>query len=117
MWKTILAWLASLAADPAAHDLEAPRAAAAVAAAYAAQATDAKPRPDPAPEPGKCCQECGGKGYIVQPDGHRTACPCPTTCMCKAASTPAGTPCRDGRCPAPGASPALISPAKPAGGR
>lgn len=118
MWQSILAWLASLAADPAALDHEAPRAAAAVAAAYAAFATEA-PNPPAPPDQTKCCTDCGGRGYIVQPDGHRTACPCPATCRCKAGSgsrspSPA---CPDGRCPAPGASPASVLPARPAGGR
>jgi len=119
MWHAFLAWLASLAADPVALDREAPRAAAAVAAAYASLATDAKPaptpEPGPQPKPGGCCNECGGKGYIVHGDGHRTACPCPPSCKCKATLNRAS--CTDGRCTTPGASLAPDAPARPAGGR
>jgi hypothetical protein len=98
-------------------DLERPKAAAAVAAARASLAIDVPapgPKP-PAPTPGKCCGECGGRGYIVMPDGHRVACPCPATCPCKGGKGAAS--CPDGRCPAPGASPATVLPAQPAGGR
>lgn len=113
MWRTMLAWLASLSADPTALDREAPKASAAVMAAYAAQAAEQTPDavPTPAPET-KCCSECGGKGYVVQPDGHRTSCPCPPTCHCKRASvsTSKSPGCADGKCPAPGASPASVSP-------
>jgi len=119
MWQAFLAWLASLAADPVALDREAPRAAAAVAAAYASLATEAKPaptpEPGPQPKPGDCCKECGGKGYIVHGDGHRTACQCPPTCPCKATLNKAT--CPDGTCPTPRASPASGAPARPAGGR
>jgi hypothetical protein len=120
MWHAFLAWLASLAADPVALDREAPRAAAAVAAAYASLATDeAKPTPEPEPgpqpKPGDCCKECGGRGYIVHADGHRTACPCPSTCPCKKTLNRAS--CPDGKCPIPRASPASGAPARPAGGR
>ena len=116
IWRWLIAWLVWLSADPAAIDLERPKAAAAVAAARASLATDSPapgPKP-PAPTPGKCCGECGGKGYLVMPDGHRVACPCPPSCPCKGGKAEA---CPDGRCPAPGASPATVSPARPAGGR
>lgn len=115
MWQSFLAFLASLAADPAALDREAPKAAAAVAAAYAGFATEEKPTPVPTPDKDACCKDCGGKGYIVQPDGHRTACPCPSSCKCKQALNRAG--CPDGKCAVPGASPASVLPARPAGGR
>lgn len=92
MWQYILSVLAALSADPAQIDLEAPRASAAVAAAYATTAVEKAPEPQPEPKPG-CCTDCGGKGYIVHGDGHRTACPCPASCKCKnptgASSTPA----------------------------
>jgi len=89
MWQWLLSLLASLAADPAQIDREAPRASAAVAAAYAATAQEKAPEPQPEPpkpKPG-CCTECGGRGYIVHGDGHRTACPCPASCKCKAGAT------------------------------
>jgi len=85
MWNSLLALLAALSADPLQANREAPRAAAAVAAAYAAHAQQ-KP-PDPQPEPPKprpaVCADCGGKGYVVHGDGHRTVCP---TCGGKSGS-------------------------------
>jgi len=85
MWEYVLAALAALSADPRAVDLEPPQAAAAVGVAYAALAPAGEPQPvPPAPAPpGKCCAECKGSGSIVQPDGHRTDCPCPSGCKCK----------------------------------
>jgi hypothetical protein len=82
MWQYILSVLAALSADPAQIDQEAPRASAAVSVAYAATAPDKAPEPKPEPKPG-CCTDCGGRGYIVHGDGHRTPCPCPSTCKCK----------------------------------
>jgi hypothetical protein len=101
MWQWLLSILASLSADPAQIDQEAPRASAAVSVAYAATAPDKAPEPKPEPKPG-CCTDCGGKGYIVHGDGHRTPCPCPASCKCKAS---------------PGASLTPAAPARPAGGR
>jgi len=83
MWQWLLAILASLSADQTQIDVEAPRASAAVSAAYAATAFEKAPEPQPEPKP-ECCPDCGGRGYIVHGDGHRTACPCPPTCKCKA---------------------------------
>jgi hypothetical protein len=117
MWQWLIAWLVWLSADPAVLDLERPRAAAAVAAARASMAVEAAPAPPgPAPKPGptKCCGECGGRGYLVMPDGHRVACPCAGTCPCKSKTA---AECPDGKCPAPAALPTTRSPAKPAGGR
>jgi hypothetical protein len=102
MWKWLLSVLASLAADPAQIDREAPRASAAVSAAYAVTAVEKAPQPTPEPPKPGCCTDCGGRGYIVHGDGHRTACPCPATCRCK-------NP--------PGASLTPAAPARPAGGR
>jgi hypothetical protein len=101
MWQYILSVLAALSADPAQIDLEAPRASAAVSAAYATTAQEKAPEPQPEPKPG-CCTDCGGKGYIVHGDGHRTPCPCPASCRCKSP---------------PGASLTPASPSQPAGGR
>lgn len=101
MWQWLLSVLASLAADPAQIDLEAPRASAAVSAAYAATAIEKAPEPKPEPKPG-CCTDCGGRGYIVHGDGHRTACPCPASCKCKSPTGAALTP---------------AAPTRPAGGR
>jgi hypothetical protein len=82
MWQWLLSVLASLAADPAQIDLEAPRASAAVSAAYSTAAQERAPEPTPEPPKPKpsVCVDCGGKGYIVHGDGHRTACP---TCAVK----------------------------------
>jgi len=102
MWQWLLSVLASLAADPAQIDREAPRASAAVSAAYATTATEKAPQPQPEPPKPGCCTECGGRGYIVHGDGHRTACPCPASCKCKAPTGAALTP---------------AAPARPAGGR
>lgn len=81
----ILTWLT---ADPAAIDAERPRAEAAVAAARASllSAAPSPPAPSPPPAPAPCTR-CGGKGYIVHGDGHRTVCPCRTA-----------TPCATGTC-------------------
>jgi hypothetical protein len=79
LYRSILAFLASLSADPQEIDREPPRAAAAVAAAYASLATDASPTPPPAP--GKC--GCGGKcvNGVYKPDG-RIEMRCESTCSC-----------------------------------
>lgn len=82
MWQWMLSVLAALSADPAQIDQEAPRASAAVQAAYAVTAPEKAPEPKPEPKPG-CCTDCGGKGFIVHGDGHRTPCPCPASCKCK----------------------------------
>jgi hypothetical protein len=83
MWRWLLALLASVSADQTQIDREAPRASAAVSAAYATTAQERAPEPQPEPPKPGCCTDCGGKGYIVHGDGHRTACPCPATCKCK----------------------------------
>jgi hypothetical protein len=104
MWQWLLSVLAALSADPAQIDREAPRASAAVSAAYATTAPERAPEPTPEPPKPKpdCCTECGGRGYIVHGDGHRTACPCPASCRCKKP---------------PGASLTPAAPTQPAGGR
>lgn len=89
MWRAILAWLASLSADPLEVDREHPRAAAAVAAAYAAFSPDEAP-PAP-PKPAGC--GCGGKcsGGTYKPDGRiemRCEGNCP--CGCRQASPAPG---------------------------
>lgn len=84
MWNAILVWLTWMSADPHGIDREAPRASGAVSVAYAATAVDAAPQPTPEPPRPGCCTDCGGKGVIVHGDGHRTPCPCPPSCRCKA---------------------------------
>lgn len=94
MWQTVVAWLTWLAADPQAVSTEAAKASGAVSVAYAATAPDVAPTPAPVPPAPKpaCCQDCGGRGYIVHGDGHRTPCPCPPSCQCKRAPGAALTP-------------------------
>jgi len=100
MWQWLLSVLAALSADPAQIDREAPRASAAVSAAYATTAPERAPEPQPEPPKPKpaVCADCGGKGYIVHGDGHKTICP---TCGGKAS----------------GASSTPDAPPRPAGGR
>lgn len=104
----ILAWLVWLSADPAAVDVERPKAAAAVAAARASMAVEATPVPPAPPAPQQCV--CGATcvNGIWKPDGRITQ-PCP--CKCSRCITKPG--CPDGKCRVPGASPATFSPAKP----
>ena len=85
-WRSLLAFLASLSADPAEIDREPPRAAAAVAAAYATFAPDVAPTPPPAPA---ACG-CGGKcaNGINRPDG-RIEMRCEPNCACGCRKSPA----------------------------
>lgn len=77
LWNWILWILACLSSDERAIDREAPRASAAIAMARASMLDEAAPPPGPKPPaPDAKCQECNGTGWIVQPDGHRTKCPC-----------------------------------------
>lgn len=39
----------------------------------------------PKPEVAKCCGACKN-GIITHGDGHKTVCPCPSTCQCKTKS-------------------------------
>jgi hypothetical protein len=110
LWKTILAWLASMAADPHELDREPVRSYAAVSGAYATFApVDPEPAPQPQPGPEAC--PCGGKCVDgkYQPDG-RIWQNCMQNCKsCKAKSVlapaaPASTqakPCPTGKCPPP----------------
>jgi hypothetical protein len=89
LYRSLLAFLASLSADPAEIDREPPRAAAAVAAAYASLAPDAAPTPPPAPAPGKC--GCGGKcvNGVYRPDGRiEMKCERDCPCGCRKSSAP-----------------------------
>ena len=73
-----LIWLATFGADAKEHQENNAKAAASVAFSYALQAKrQKKPMPDdktPDDETPEVCKTCKGKGYIIQPDGHRTAC-------------------------------------------
>jgi hypothetical protein len=81
LYRSRLALLAALSADPAEIDREPPRAAAAVAAAYASLAPETAPTPPPAPAPAACA--CGGKcvNGVYKPDG-RIEMKCETDCPC-----------------------------------
>jgi hypothetical protein len=81
IYRSILAFLASLSADPQEIDREPPRAAAAVAAAYASLAPETAPTPPPAPAPTKC--GCAGKcsNGTYKPDG-RIVMQCEKDCPC-----------------------------------
>lgn len=86
LYRSLLAFLASLSADPAEIDREAPRAAAAVAAAYASFA----PETSPAPAPIQACG-CGGKCESGQyrPDGKIVmACDKGCACGCRKSAGP-----------------------------
>lgn len=105
MW--ILTWLS---ADPGQIERERPRASACVAVARASLLAE---RPAPSPDVAECV--CGGtcKNGVWKPDGRiEQPCPCPKTCKCKG-GTGSVVACPDGRCPAPGASPTVGSPARP----
>ena len=103
VWRTLLAWLAALSADPAEIDREHPRAAAATAAAYATFApADPEPAPPP-PAPPACA--CGGKcqGGVYRPDGRiemRCEKDCPCGCQKKAAASVVA-PCPTCKPPSP----------------
>jgi hypothetical protein len=89
LYRSLLAFLASLSADPAEINREPPRAAAAVAAAYASLAPDAAPTPPPPPAPAKC--GCGGKcsNGIYRPDGRiEMKCEANCPCGCRKSSAP-----------------------------
>ena len=77
--RSLLALLASLSADPAEIDREAPRAAAAVAAAYATFAPDVAPTPPPAPAKCGCAGKCANGQY--RPDG-KIVMQCEKDCPC-----------------------------------
>jgi hypothetical protein len=86
LYRSILAFLASLSADPAEIDREPPRAAAAVAAAYASLATETAPTPPPAPAKCACAGKC--QGGIYKPDG-RIETKCEANCLCGCRKSPA----------------------------
>ena len=68
LYRSLLAFLASLSADPQEIDREPPRAAAAVAAAYATFAPETAPTPPPAPAACGCAGKCVDGQY--KPDGR-----------------------------------------------
>jgi len=85
LYRTVLAFLASLSADPAEIDREPPRAAAAVAAAYATFAPEVAPTPPPAPAACGCGGKCANGQY--KPDG-RIVMQCEKDCPCACRKIP-----------------------------
>jgi hypothetical protein len=79
LYRTFLAFLASLSSDPAEIDREPPRAAAAVAAAYATFAPETAPTPPPAPAACGCGGKCANGQY--KPDG-KIVMSCEKDCPC-----------------------------------
>lgn len=79
LYRSLLALLASLSADPAEIDREPPRAAAAVAAAYATFAPEVAPTPPPAPAACGCGGKCVDGRY--KPDG-KIVMSCEKDCPC-----------------------------------
>lgn len=86
IYRSLLAFLAALSADPAEIDREAPRAAAAVAAAYATFAPETAPAPPPAPAACGCGGKCESGQY--RPDG-RIVMECESNCACGCRKSPA----------------------------
>ena len=86
IYRSILAFLAGLSADPAEIDREPPRAAAAVAAAYATFAPDVAPTPPPAPAACGCGGKCANGQY--RPDG-KIIMKCEPNCSCGCRKSPA----------------------------
>ena len=84
IYRSLLALLASLSADPAEIDRDPPRAAAAVAAAYASFAPETSPAPPP-------IQACGCGGNCVdgryKPDG-KIVMSCEKDCACSCRKIP-----------------------------
>ena len=86
-YRSLLALLASLSADPAEIDREPPRAAAAVAAAYASLAPETAPTPPPAPAKCWCAGKCANGQF--KPDGRITmSCEKDCSCGCRKSSDP-----------------------------
>lgn len=56
----------------------------AVHAAYVINTREAE-----GPAKDECCGACNGTGFITHGDGHKTPCPCPPDCECKAVRHPA----------------------------
>jgi hypothetical protein len=92
LWNWLLWFLTWLSSDPRDVDQAAATASASLTLARSSLAVDAAPQPGPPapPKPDEKCRQCNGSGWIVQPDGHRTKCPC------GAAGKPA---CPTGNCP------------------
>ena len=86
LYRSLLAFLASLSADPAEIDREPPRAAAAVAAAYATFAPETAPAPPPAPAKCGCGGKCANGQY--RPDG-KIIMQCEKNCPCGCRKSPA----------------------------
>jgi hypothetical protein len=100
VWQAIVAFLVWLSTDPAAIDLERPRAFAAVQVARATLLADRPGPAPPGPAPVACdCGETCVRG-IWKPDGRvQQTCRCPCK-RCAAERAKAGLPadCKSGNC-------------------
>jgi hypothetical protein len=101
LWRWLISLLVWLSADPAAVDLEHPRAAAAVSAARASMIRETAPPPPAPPAPAAC--DCGSTCVrgVWRPDSRvEQICRCPCE-RCKRSRAEGGVKerCPDGRCP------------------
>lgn len=85
LWRSLVVWVASLAADPVAVAEEDQRCHAAVAAAYASMVTDAERPPAPPVPPVPPAKKCSCNGTkVIKPDGSiPQPCFCGENCKCK----------------------------------
>jgi hypothetical protein len=85
LWRSIVVWFASFAADPVTVAEEDYRCQAAVAAAYASMATDGENVPPSPPQPPAPVKKCSCNGTkIIKPDGTiPQPCFCGENCKCK----------------------------------
>lgn len=83
LWRSLVLWFGSLAADPVVVAEEDQRCRAAVAAAYASMARDAEPPAPspPAPPAAKC--RCNGTKVIKHDGTIPQPCPCGDNCKCQ----------------------------------
>lgn len=97
VWRSIVAWLAAMSADPHAIEQERPKAHAAYRVAYAtfAPADDPEPTPPPPPAPPKPTpRPTRDPVRVCKCEGA-----CSPACTCGCHGAKAGAPCPDGTCP------------------
>jgi hypothetical protein len=99
LWRTLIAWLTAMSADPVQIDAEAAKCDVAVAAAYATFAPDVVPAPTPPAPPGPMECPCGGRcvGGRYQPDGSIWQ-KCSPGCLSCRAGAPFPQPAPECRC-------------------
>jgi hypothetical protein len=99
VWKSLVAWLAAMSADPAEIDRVPARSYAAVSAAYATFAPADDPEPTPPPAPPKPTPRPTRESAVACPCGG--ACSAACTCGCHHAAAKAAGKCVNGTCPLP----------------